>query len=64
MFQILFDYEMLAEIPRANFLPWRSSKLAYGGKVVFLEIDFDFKNHINWKIYFCFRLNTMSTCFT
>lgn len=49
LFQILFEYEKLAEIPIGNFLPWQRLKPAFGGKVniqyillTFPSLKFDF----------------------
>lgn len=34
IFQILFEYELLAELPKESFLPWYSQKPAFRGKVI------------------------------
>lgn len=40
IFQILFEYEVLAQIRKESFLPWWNLKPAYGGKVLFTRIIF------------------------
>lgn len=43
LFQIIFDYEQLAEFPNDNFLPWHRPKSGFGGKVIYkflIQIQF------------------------
>lgn len=66
LFQIIFDYELLAEFPIDNFLPWHRPKSGFGGKVNYniwflLQIFFLFS--LIFASNFAFRLNTIQTHF-